>query len=91
MCSHDAATDVEPTSEGPTKITKRLSSVIQESCSLVTKKKNNTKNKTKTKTTQQKNPKNRSRQNIPVDICYVLVNDIPIYNILLFFSFRCPF
>lgn len=49
MCSHDAATDVEPTSEGPTKITKRLFSVIQESCSLVTKKKNQNPQKTKQK------------------------------------------
>lgn len=58
MCSHDAATDVEPTSEGPTKITKRLFSVIQESCSLVTKKKKKPqKTKQKQKRHNKKTPK----------------------------------
>lgn len=58
MCSHDAATDVKPTSEGPTKITKRLFSVIQESCSLVTKKKKNPqKTKQKQKRHNKKTPK----------------------------------
>lgn len=59
MCSHDAATDVEPTSEGPTKITKRLFSVIQESCSLVThkKKQNPQKTKQKQKRHNKKTPK----------------------------------
>lgn len=57
MCSHDAATDVEPTSEGPTKITKRLFSVIQESCSLVTKKK-----KTKTHKKQNKNKNDTTKK-----------------------------